>query len=123
MPKSLSDLIKLLHQQKQRKKTCDDAVKEAEQDIADTERKLMVAMDEDGILETKNAIAKVTISDSVYPNVDSWDAFYEYIKANGYMHMLEKRPAVLAYREILNMGGSVPGVTPFTKRKLTFKEN
>lgn len=106
------------------KKDLASQAKDIEKRIAITERELMDAMDADGVTQAGNdSIGKVSLSESVYPQVDSWDMFGEYILTNRYLHLLERRPAVLAYRELLTLGRQVPGVLPFTKRKLSFKES
>lgn len=123
MDTSLSSLIESLGTLKREKKAAESQVKEIDKKIEEVEKNLLLAMDAEGVIESKSAIGKVTVADSVYPHVEQWDAFYEFILENKYLHLLERRPAVLAYRELLNLGRPVPGVLPYTKRKVTFKEN
>lgn len=123
MTTTLSDLIDSLGQLRKELKALEADADVAAKKVAAKEHELMVAMEAEGVVETKNATGKVTLSESTYPKVESWDQFYAFIKETGYMHMLEKRPAVLAYRELLSMGMPIPGVLPFTKRKLSFKES
>jgi len=56
-----------------------------------------------------------------YPHVEDWGAFYDFILENKYLHLLEKRPTVLGYRELLALGRTVPGVVPFVKTKLSVR--
>lgn len=123
MADTLSSLIDSLSTLKRSKKSLEEEVKSVEKQIGDVEIELMKAMDADGIVESKSSVGKVSIGESVYPQVQDWDTFNQYILENKYLHLLERRPAVLAYRELLNLGRPVPGVLPYTKRKLTFKEN
>lgn len=120
---NLSTLIESLCDLKRQKKELELSVKGIDKDIAGLEVQIMQAMDGEGILESKSYVGKVTIGESVYPHVEQWDQFGEFILENRYLHLLERRPAVLAYRELLTLGRPVPGVLPFTKRKLTFKES
>ncbi len=53
---------------------------------------------------------------------DMVKAMCGWILENNYLHFLERRAAVLAYREALNQGIPVPGVLPFSKRKIAFTE-
>jgi hypothetical protein len=39
----------------------------------------------------------------------------------GYFHLLQKRVSEPAYRELLEKGKKVPGVQPFTARKLNLR--
>lgn len=123
MAPNLSKLIESLCSLKRSKKDLENQVKDIDKDISTVEGQIMVEMDALGVLESKSAIGKVSIGESTYPHVESWDQFYQFILENKYMHLLERRPAVLAYRELLELGKPVPGVLPFTKRKLTFKES
>lgn len=123
METNLSTLIESLGSLKREKKALEAQVKDMEKQIEGVEKNLLLAMDAEGVIESKSSIGKVTVSDSVYPHVEQWEQFYEFILENKYLHLLERRPAVLAYRELLNLGRPVPGVLPFTKRKVTFKEN
>lgn len=123
MSTQLNELIKSLSAAINLKRQQEALVKETEQDIARIEMAIREAMDAQGLIETKSEVGKVVLSSSVYPKVENWDHFAEFIYENRYLHLLERRPAVLAYRELLTLGRNVPGVLPFTKRKVSFKEN
>lgn len=123
MTVTLSDLIDSLGELKLSKKRLEADLKDVEKQITGFELDIMKAMDAEGILESKNHVGKVSISESVYPQVEQWDLFDEFVLENKYLHLRERRVAVLAYRELLTLGIPVPGVLPFTKRKLTFKES
>lgn len=105
-------------------KELNEKLKTTKKSIVAAELELMRSMDADGVTETGNkGIGKAILSESVYPQIQDWDVFGEFIITNRYLHLLERRPAVLAYRELLTLGRVVPGALPFTKRKLTFKES
>lgn len=123
MTTKISTLITTLCDLKRSKKTLESELKSVETHIAGVEKDLLLAMDAEGIMESKSSVGKVTVGESVYPHVEQWDQFAQFILDNGYLHLLERRPAVLAYRELISMGKPVPGVLPYTKRKVTFKES
>lgn len=56
------------------------------------------------------------------PHVADWDAFYEYIYEKKYLHLLQRRPGVLACAELWEKGVEIPGVEKFTQNKVTVKE-
>jgi hypothetical protein len=122
MDNTLHDLIQKLGEQRNEKKRLDYESREMGKQIAATEYALMDLMDDLQISETRTDAGKVILGEAVYPQVEDWDAVYQFIHDNEYYHCLEKRFAVLAYREILGQGNNVPGVVPYTKRKVTFKE-
>lgn len=122
MDTTVSDLIDQLAALRADKKRKEYEVKQLNQSIESVDKMIMDKLDDQGLLESKSATAKVTITESVYPHVEDWPQFHDWIMDNRYAHFLEKRAAVLAYREALSQAIPVPGVVPFTKRKLTFKE-
>ena len=119
---TLHDLIAQLGELRSAKKHFEFEANEMGKAIAIKEREIMDVMDAQEVTESKSAAGKVTLGEAVYPQVEDWDAFHTWILENQYMHFLEKRAAVLAYREALGQGIAVPGVLPFTKRKITFRE-
>ena len=123
MDNTLNDLISQLGVLRVEKKRLEYEAKEIGKLVTVKEYEIMDAMDDQQIMESKNTSGqKVTLGEAVYPQVEDWDAFHGWILENHYMHFLEKRAAVLAYREALGQGIAVPGVLPFMKRKITFKE-
>ena len=122
MNATLHELIAHLGELRTEKKRLEYDANQIGEIITQHEYKIMDMMDALEVTESKSAAGKVILSESVYPQVKDWDAFHQWIIENEYMHFLEKRAAVLAYREALGQGIAVPGVLPHTKRKLTFKE-
>lgn len=122
MDNTLHVLIERLGNLRGEKKFHEYEAKEIGKAITALEHDIMDAMDDQQIIESKSTAGKVTLGEAVYPQVEDWDAFHTWILENNYLHFLEKRPAVLSYREALGQGIAVPGVLPFTKRKITFKE-
>lgn len=120
---TLNDLISKLGDFRREKKRLEFEAKEIGKHVTAMEYEIMDAMDDQQIMESKNNSGqKVTLGEAVYPQVDDWDAFHTWILENNYLHFLEKRAAVLSYREALGQGIAVPGVLPYVKRKITFKE-
>lgn len=123
MDNTLHDLISRLGSLRTIKKRYEYEAKETGKQIYALEHEIMDALDNQQLTESKSAAGKVTLGEAVYPQVEDWDAFHQWILENHYMHFLEKRAAVLAYREALGQGIAVPGVLPFTKRKIKFTGN
>lgn len=122
MDNTLNELIAQLGELRTEKKRLDYEANEIAKLITIKEHEIMDAMDDQQITETRGEAGKVILGEAVYPQVQDWDAFHNWILENHYLHFLEKRAAVLAYREALGQGIAVPGVLPYTKRKITFKE-
>ena len=122
MSNTLHTLIAQLGEHRTEKKLLEYKAKEIGKLITSLEHDLMDAMDDQQVTESKSAAGKVRLTEAVYPQVEDWDAFHGWILENNYLHFLERRAAVLAYREALNQGIPVPGVLPFSKRKIAFTE-
>lgn len=122
MDNTLNSLITHLRDLRTEKKRLDYEANEIAKRIAAVEHEIIDAMDDQQIIESKSQAGKVILGEAVYPQVQDWDAFHNWILENHYLHFLERRAAVLAYREALGQGIAVPGVLPYTKRKITFKE-
>ena len=69
------------------------------------EQELFKIGDENGI---------VYIQRQVTPKVVNWDEFEAYIYENKALHMMERRPSRIAFRELHEQGEAIPGVDPNT---------
>lgn len=113
--------IDALHLLREEKRQLEElvAAKKAEMDVMELD--LIDQMDREGISKSTGGMASVSISASTRPSVEDWDAFYAFIHKNKYYHLLERRPAVLGCRELFDTKGKIPGVVPFTQRKLNIR--
>jgi hypothetical protein len=92
-----------------------------EGEIKTLEDALLVRLDSQETVRSEGKHASVSITTSVVAHVEDWTAFHAYIKRMGYFHLLQKRVSEPAYRELLEKGKKVPGVQPFTARKLNLR--
>lgn len=112
------DQIQLLRETKRK---LEEQVKQISEQIDASERALIAQMDSEGVIRSTGKLATVSISEVIKPTVEDWDAFYAYIARNKYYHLLEKRPSVTGCRELFETKGKIPGVVPFTQRKLNIR--
>ena len=103
---------------RERKRQLERQLEELEAEIRFKEMELMASMDAQGISKVTGMSATVSVSESVKPSVEDWTEFEEYIHANRYFHLLERRPSVLGCRELFEKNGRIPGVVPYIQRKL-----
>ena len=113
--------IDSLHALREEKRLLEEQVKAKAQEIDLAENELIEQMDQQNITKSTGSKATVSISTSVKPSVEDWDAFYAYIHKNKYYHLLERRPSVTGCRELFDTKGKIPGVVPFTQRKLNIR--
>lgn len=113
--------IDALHDLREQKRALEEQIKVLVNQASELENALMEQMDTEGVSKSTGQSATVSITLSVKPSVDDWDAFYKYIHRMKYYHLLERRPSVTGCRELLETKGKIPGIVPFTQRKLNIR--
>ncbi len=96
--------------------------KAIQEKITAAEALVMETMEKDGVQKSTGKLATVSISESVTGNVTDWDTFYAYIYKNKFGHLLQRRISDPAIRELFETKGAIPGVEPFTKRRLNVRK-
>lgn len=115
---SLADAMQQIREEKRKH---EEIIKELNTKLEALEAQLIEHMDLEGITKATGTLASVSISESIKANVTDWDEFYKWIFKHKYTHMLQRRPADLACREIFESKGSIPGVEPFVKRTINLR--
>lgn len=108
------------------------AIRQALADLAEQEKhlkeqqeevdyQLMQKLEADGLSKFSNDQATISISEQIVPQVEDWDALHAHILKTGEFELMQRRPAVKAYRELREAGIEVPGVVDFAKRGLNVR--
>lgn len=92
-----------------------------EAEYKEVEERLFEKLDAEGTDKGNGKKGSVSISTSTVGNVTDWDALNAYIKKTGYFHLYQRRLSDPAVRELFDSKGKVPGVEPFTKRRLNVR--
>lgn len=110
-------------QLREQKRELEAAVKGIEEELAENEQALLAFADELGL--DKFAVGKLTfsVSTNVVGNVTDWDQVYAFVKEHDAFHLIQRRLANAAYKEILETGDGLPGVEPFVKRSLNMRKS
>lgn len=119
---TLADLANQRDVLRDRKRELEAEVKSIDKALAENE--LLIIEKLDGMGVNKFAVGKLSfsISENIVGNVEDWDQVYAYIKDNNAFHLVQRRLANAAYKEMLDGGDELPGVAPFTKRSLNFRK-
>lgn len=104
-----------------KKRDLEASVKSLEGQIEDLQSQLLEEMEAAGVDKFSGKLGTVSISTNVVANVEDWDALYPYIAKNKLWHLLQRRVSDPAYRELLDAGKKVPGVQPFSKKRLNLR--
>jgi hypothetical protein len=118
---SVGAVIDQIWATREEKRRLEAQVKEVSLKIEEQESQLMERLEKEGLDKATGTKASVSVGTSVVADVQDWDAFWTYIFKNKYSHLLQRRVSEPAYRELLDAGKKVPGVLPFTKRKLNIR--
>lgn len=116
-----SDLMARLFEIRRERAELENRDKELREEFDATKLVLMARADEQGATRIATSDGTAILTEEIVPNIADWDEFYGYIKENDAFHLLQRRVSAGAYREIINNGGEVPGLTPFKKRDVNLR--
>ena len=74
------------------------------------ETEIAADMERQGLTQTGNDACTISLKTEIVPTVEDWDALHQHIIATGQFELLQKRMSATAYRELITMAQSVPGV-------------
>lgn len=106
---------------REKKRALESAANEVASQISVAETELMETMAANGVDKMTGKLASVSISTSIVASDIDWDELWKYILKTKNTQLLQRRVSDPAYREILEMGKKVPGVTPFEKQRLNLR--
>lgn len=122
-PRTTADMMARLFEIRSEKAALKDKEKSlsAEADLIEAE--LLKRMDEQGSTRVSTSLGTAIVTETVLPNVNDWDALYEWIKANDAFHILQRRVSSPAYRELLDTGTELPGTNPYRERSISLRSS
>lgn len=127
-PASVGTLIDKLWALREEKKELEAKAAALSKQMEPLEEQLFEKMDAEGVDKATGRKASVSFTFNVSANVGvegdteaGWKLLYAYIKKTGYWHLLQRRVTDTAYRELLESGKKVPGVQPFTKKRINLR--
>lgn len=114
--------IDALYVLKQKLAKHQEAEKVIQAEISVAETALMELMEAQHVDKSTGKTATVSISETLTGNVVDWDAFWAYIFKTKQSQLLQRRISDPAVRELFETKGKVPGVEPFTKKRLNVRK-
>jgi hypothetical protein len=118
-PPTIGAAVDTLWELQQKKKAANEEVKRIEALIAAAETTVYELMDAQGTRRSEGKKVSVSIGETTTFNIEDFDAFAKYVHKTKYFHLFQRRVSVEGARELFETKGAVPGISPFTKRKLT----
>ena len=118
---TLGGSIDTLYRLKQEKSKAEEKVKAITEQIAVAQEKVFASLDAQETTKGAGILASASISSITVATVQDWETFYAFIYKKKFGHLLQQRVSDPAYRELMERGMLVPGVSPFTKRSLNVR--
>ena len=87
----------------------------------DLESEIMWKMEEQGLDQIANDKCTISKKKEVVPTVEDWDVLHQHIVETNRFELLQKRMSATAYRELLQMEMSVPGVKATELTKINYR--
>ena len=85
------------------------------------EAEIAADMAKQGLTQTGNDVCTISIKTEVVPTVENWDALWQHIFDTHQSELLQKRMSATAYRELLAMAQTVPGVRSTELTRVNFR--
>jgi hypothetical protein len=76
---------------------------------------LLGRLEEQGSVRVSSKQGTASIGTQVLPIVEDWDEYWAYMRDNDAPHLLQRRPAVNAYRELLEVALKEAGIDDLEK--------
>lgn len=121
MGRGIGPSIDYLAELREQKRELESKVKMIETEYAGIEAMLMEQLDKGGMAKATGKKATASITEIVVGNLVDADKLHAYIKRTGYFHLLQQRLSDPACRELFESKGAIPGVEPFTKKRLNLR--
>ena len=118
---NLDDKMNMLNDTRQQLKT----LQAQEKTLKDTqnylEAEIAADMAKQGLTQTGNDVCTISLKTETVPTVEDWDLLHQHIIDTGRFELLQKRMSATAYRELIAMEPSVPGVRSTELTKVNFR--
>ena len=118
---NLDDKMNMLNDTRQQLKT----LQAQEKTLKDTqnylEAEIAADMAKQGLTQTGNDVCTISLKTETVPTVEDWDVPHQHISDTGRFELLQKRMSATAYRELIAMEPSVPGVRSTELTKVNFR--
>lgn len=114
----ISEIIEKLLSIRDQKKQLSLQEKALGEEQESLEHALMDRLDAEGSKSVSSELGTAVITETELPAADDWDATEEWIYGQRALHLLQRRIASGAYRELVAAGIAVPGLRTITKRSI-----
>jgi len=108
---------------REQKRGYEAEITKIEAQYKEAEEALMAKLDAEGSDKGSGKKGTVSITSSTVANVMDWDELNKWIAKTKNFQLYQRRISDPAFREMIESKGAVPGVEPFTKKRLNVRVN
>lgn len=122
-PSPLGTLIDEMFDLREKKRLLEAQVAEIESAYNTKAELLMERLDAEKTDKAAGRKASASITTGVVANVEDWAKVEAYVKKTGHFQLFQRRISDAAYRELAELAGKkgIPGITPFTKKRINLR--
>lgn len=121
MEKNLEELTGRLYEIKNIKEAIGKQLKEISEQEDYLEGLIIAALQVEGLQKATTTWCTVSLKQSVFPGIENWSVLWEYMVKNN-VPLLNKAVNSAAWREMIEQGIEVPGVSSYDKITLLFRK-
>ena len=118
---NLDDKMNMLADTRAKLKVLLEQEKELKQVQNALEAEIAADMERQGLTQTGNDVCTISLKTETVPTVEDWDVLHQHISDTGRFELLQKRLSATAYRELIAMEPSGPGVRSTELTKVNYR--
>lgn len=123
MTERLDDLIDEMVRIRDQKRVREEQIKELNKQLSDLQSRFIQSAKAAGTEYARGSLGSATIVETVVPQIDDWEAVAEWIKEHDALYLLHRRVSSVAWKELQDMGKTIPGIEPFTKISVSLRKS
>lgn len=120
---TLAELLTTAKSLREDKRSLESKVKETAQSLEEINQIIQRKMHAEGIERTTVDGITVSLTKTTVYNITDYEALANYVLANGFTGLFQRRISNPFVRELTQAGESVPGLTPFEKESVNMRVN
>jgi hypothetical protein len=118
----LGDLIDAMYDLREDKRMLEAQLKTVSEQLEAFDRLIQLKLDEVGSSMARGQRGSASISEQEVFQIGDAENFFRYLADNQAWHLVQRRPASNAIKELKAMGEEVPGITSFVKRSISLRK-
>lgn len=118
----LNEQIDAIYMLRERKKGLEAQLKEVKAEIEEASAELLTQLDDVGTTIGRGSLATASVTETIVPTIEDWGAVEEWVIENNGVYLLHRRVSAGPWKELMDAGEHVPGITTFTKRAISLRK-